>query len=936
MKRLVCLLSAVVLSAAAALAQPIAPDPAFRVGRLDNGMTYYLYHNENPPGCAEFYIAHHVGALQEEDNQNGLAHFLEHMAFNGTKHYPGKGLLEFLAKDGVRFGYNVNAYTSRNETVYNISAVPLVRDSFVDSVLLILHDWSCDISCEQQALDDERGVISEEWRLRDEPRYHMMMLQNGLIYKGSKQPERTVIGTLEVINGFKREEILDFYHKWYRPDLQAIIVVGDFDVDYMEGKVRKAFSDIPKVQNPTPKERYFPPRLEEPLFEDMTDNRVRFNALKIIYKQPYPDLQGRIDESYIKDWFCRQIVSAALADRLKKAAQEKSSPARSAVLVTSEYEPDFFISLFTVTPKNKNLLAKSLEFTHREINRMVRFGLSPSEFEVAKLSSAQRYRLDRTVSREELKSEDLVRSALQHFLNNHPLVTPVELMDIQKRILAGISYEDIKPYPAMMFSESEVIYSTCYNPEEEPGIAPSAEQMKAILAAVDAEELEPGFLEYKGVDMSVNLPSGSIVKRSKVKDYEEWTLSNGVKVYYRQAPAVTSNDHLVMHWRFGTGFRSYPEDKVTPSRIACSWLQRSLGFRDIERSDFKGHPELGGISSLISSGHMAASLEFLAGAGRQEDAFRMACLLLTEPYFGTEQMLEQYKENTLKSLSRQKSKRLLFEEKCLKQVNGDHPWQQVIDSAAVQAVNMDLVKEVYKRLYTDFGSLKLFITSDLDRSEIETLVCRYAAGLTGEYGYAKARTAYPRPVLKGYNLIREQNEPQSEPLTVINYHFVNDIKATTRNLVTDQLLDYIMSARYNNLIREERGGTYHVGFGTSIPDNPALPWQGEVDFQTRPEMETMLLGDVKAVMDDMCSKGPTAQEMELACKYLAKRHGEVEKRVSQSLRLQHRRLMETVLYGREYGYDYQAVLSSIKPSHVRSLARKLRSGATIVEVYTEN
>ena len=293
-------------------------------------MTYYLYHNENPPGCAEFYIAHHVGALQEEDNQNGLAHFLEHMAFNGTKHYPGKGLLEFLAKDGVRFGYNVNAYTSRNETVYNISAVPLVRDSFVDSVLLILHDWSCDISCEQQALDDERGVISEEWRLRDEPRYHMMMLQNGLIYKGSKQPERTVIGTLEVINGFKREEILDFYHKWYRPDLQAIIVVGDFDVDYMEGKVRKAFSDIPKVQNPTPKERYFPPRLEEPLFEDMTDNRVRFNALKIIYKQPYPDLQGRIDESYIKDWFCRQIVSAALADRLARRPLRRSRPRHGA------------------------------------------------------------------------------------------------------------------------------------------------------------------------------------------------------------------------------------------------------------------------------------------------------------------------------------------------------------------------------------------------------------------------------------------------------------------------------------------------------------------------------------------------------------------------------------------------------------------------------
>ena len=129
-------------------AQPVAPDSEFRVGRLDNGMTYYLCHNELPAGCADFYIAHNVGALQEEDNQNGLAHFLEHMAFNGTRHYPGKGILEFLAREGVRFGYNVNAYTTRNETVYNISSVPLVRSSFVDSVLLVLHDWSCDISCE--------------------------------------------------------------------------------------------------------------------------------------------------------------------------------------------------------------------------------------------------------------------------------------------------------------------------------------------------------------------------------------------------------------------------------------------------------------------------------------------------------------------------------------------------------------------------------------------------------------------------------------------------------------------------------------------------------------------------------------------------------------------------------------------------------------------
>ena len=193
-----------------ASAQTIPADADFRVGKLNNGLTYYLCHNSNPAGCAEFYIAHNVGALQEEDNQNGLAHFLEHMAFNGTKNYPDKGLLEFLAAEGVRFGYNVNAYTAKTETVYNLSNVPLVRDSFIDSVLMVLHDWSCDISCEQQALDDERGVISEEWRLGDDSRSRMALQQTKLIYRGSKQAERNVIGTLEVINGFKRQEILDF------------------------------------------------------------------------------------------------------------------------------------------------------------------------------------------------------------------------------------------------------------------------------------------------------------------------------------------------------------------------------------------------------------------------------------------------------------------------------------------------------------------------------------------------------------------------------------------------------------------------------------------------------------------------------------------------------------------------------------------------------
>ena len=937
MKRILPIIAAAGLSVAAA-AQAIPADPDFRVGRLPNGMTYYLYHNELPAGCADFYIAHNVGALQEEDNQNGLAHFLEHMAFNGTRHYPAKGLLEFLAKDGVRFGYNVNAYTSRNETVYNISSVPLVRDSFIDSVLLVLHDWSCDISCEQQALDDERGVISEEWRLRDEPRYRMMMLQNALVYKGSKQTERNVIGTLEVINGFKRQEILDFYHKWYRPDLQAVIIVGDFDVDSMEARVRDRFSDIPAAVNPTPKERYIPPRLTEPLFEDMTDKQIKFNALKIIYKQPYPSFDERVTEDYIRDVYCRNIVTSVLGERLKLLAQDASCPARSAVVVTSEYEPDFYITLFTVTPKSKERIAECLEFTHREIRRLLEFGISPEEFETARLSISQRFHLDRELNREEVKSGDLVKVALENYLRNHPLVNPVELRAIQKRVMSGITPGGLAGYPAKMFAQSEVIYSTCYNDVEEPGIAPSPEQMRAVLAKVDSEELKAHFAEQQGLDLSLDVTPGSIVGRrtdKRLGGFEEWTLSNGAKVYYRQAAPVKSNDHLVATWRFDTGFRSYPADRVDQARYAAGYLNRYTGFRGNERMDLRNSPEMTGVKMVTRTMQMCSTVELTAAEGKEETAFKSAYLFVTEPFFGTDGRLDRVKEDNLRSLSHKKKGSTLFEERCTREVYGNHPWKHPVDSAAVMGVDMDFVREIHAREFSGPGRLTLFICSDADRSVIEENVCKYVASIQGDYSFDRIATPYPRPVLKGYNKISETNPRESEPVSTVNYTFVSGVKTNTRNIVLSDILDYVMSARYVSLIREERGGTYHVGFSTEVPDNPELPWRGVVEFQTRPEMTDVLVGDVRAVMEDMSRKGPSDEEMEMAVKYLRKRHGELEARAANNLRTQEQRLTYTVLWNRDFDCDYGALLSSLKPREVRALARKLLRGTSIVEVYTE-
>ena len=932
MKRLT-LLAAALLLCAASHAQPIPADPDIRTGRLENGLTYYVAHNGNPAGCAEFYIAHNVGALQEEDNQDGLAHFLEHMAFNGTRHYPGGSMLEFLAKDGVRFGYNVNAYTTRTETVYNISAVPLVRESFVDSVLLVLHDWSCDISCEPQALDDERGVITEEYRMRDDSRTRIAALQNALVYKGSKHPRRSVIGSLDVIASFKREEILDFYHKWYRPDLQAILVVGDFDPDWMEAKVKTLFADIPMPANAPVKGKYVPTHLDEPLFQDMADKRLNFNAVKIFCKQPYPGREERATVDFYRDLMRRNIVSAVLNERLKQAARKKPSAMRSAVLVTNEYEPDFFVSLFTVTPREKTQLGRCLEETYREIRRMLAYGISPAEFEAAKLTAAQRYHLDRPLAREDVKSGDLVKGAVEHFLRNHPLVHPADLHELQARVLEEIGYEEILPYPALMFRDCETIYTNCYNPETDPGLAPSADEMKAILAKVDAEPLQPAFLQYATPDLHVDTPAGSIKKVAQKKGYELWTLSNGARVYYKKTQTGNGSHHLAMTYRWNSGPAFYDPQKMTASRVAASFLSQHLGFRGLEKQEFKNYPELSGLGMMVSALRSKTAITLVVNKGKEENAFKAVHLALTEPYFGKQ--LEKTKENQLKSLAKEKSPRTLFEERCDREIYGDHPWLAPIDSAAVEALDMDLVQDVFHRAFGDFAHMQLFICSDLDRSAIEDYVCRYVASLHGDYPYRKSAQKAPAPQVKGVMSITDEQKPEGEPSTNIYYAFLRKTRATTRNIVVSDFLDYILSARYLALIREERGGAYHVGYTTVIPNDPSHPWRGVVQFQTRPQMKDVVLEDVQSVMEKMCQEGPTPAEMDMAARYLVKRHTELNARAARSVGSQLDRLEDTVLLGRDYDFDYRQVIGSVSAKEVRDMARHFAAGDILKEIYTE-
>ena len=934
---------AILLSAAAAIVsetafsqERIPDDPQLVTGRLDNGMTYYIRHNSNPEGCADFYIIHNVGALQEEDNQNGLAHFLEHMAFNGTRHYPDKELLDFLAKDGVRFGYNVNAYTSKTETVYNISSVPLVRESFVDSVLMVLHDWSCDISCEPAALDAERGVISEEWRRRDEPRSRMMYKQNDLIYKGAKHTTRNVLGTLEVINGFKPEEILDFYHRWYRPDLQAVVVVGDFDAEKMEQKVRKMFSDIPARENPEPKGEYPVPALEEPLFENMLDPQVKYHVLKVIHRQPFPEASLRNTDFFYKDMFSRQIVTSILDERMGKDAKKQGSPLSSAVLVTSPYGADFYISLFTMSLKGADKMEDALAFYTEEVERMLRYGFSEDEFEAARFRVMKRHRLNMENFASDVTNKQIVDACKENFLRGYAAAFPYDLKELQKLILSELTYEDVQGYEKKMFGDSEKIYSWCMNEKEAPSI-PSPERMEEIIALTKAKDIMPEYIEYGKITFDYEPQPGTVVKTRAIQgtDSEEWTLSNGIRVYWTPSGPVKSNTHLSMELYFDTGYRALPQDSIVPAIFSARYIFRNLGIGGHDATALRNSPECAGVNISPYIGQKSSVISMTADRKSIDEGFKMVYGMITDPCFSSEATLKKTIQDNLRALGKKKSNSDIFSEESRKIKYGSHPWMEEYDSASVNAVDMDMVKDVFERSFKDISKLKVFISSDMDKQEIEDLVCRYIASLKNLQPVTLSRTELPSPAYKGETVLDRSYQVETVPKSDVTYSFKGKMKLSPKNLAIVEMMDYIMSARYMQQIREERGGTYHVSFLTEIDYSDSGAFESVVAFQTRPELVDVLVQDVRDEMDRMGKEGPSAKEMEEAAKYLVKHHGEKKAMKANSLESVNDGCINFILYGIEPDYDYDAVIGSISADDIRKFAAKLDKGDKFITIYRE-
>ena len=616
--------------------ETLPQDPAVRKGTLKNGLTYYIRHNAKEAGLADFYIAQRVGSILEEPRQRGLAHFLEHMAFNGTKNFPGKGkrlgIVPWCETIGVKFGANLNAYTSVEQTVYHIGSAPLKREGILDSCLLVLHDWSHYILLEDAEIDKERGVIHEEWRTRRAGMAMQRMQEDALptIYKGTKYEDCMPIGSMDVVDHFAYQDLRDYYQKWYRPDLQAVVVVGDIDVDKVEKKIKRLFGSIPLPKNRAERV-YYPVADNDSMIVSIQKDKEQPIVLAHLYmkRDATPDNEKNT-VAYLRDSYVDDLIRYMLNDRLSEIRQQPDAPfmsatGRAGTFFVSRTKDAFSLSL---SCKQDNILgglitavgaaerARQHGFTQAELTRAKRLVMAATE---------RQYN-----ERNDRRNSYFVNRCVNNFLDCEPLISVDYDYELTKRFDSEVTLDEVNKAVKELITDKNQVMAL-YGPDKESVHIPSKEALRQVVLAAQRQDYAP----FPEVTIAENLISslplpGTIVEEKPYDNYgfTELTLSNGMHVYVKltdfEADAVT------MTMRADGGTSVYPDTDIPNFSLITSGVTEG-GVGDFDAITLK-RMLTGRVARVSPSvGTRGQSISGSSSVKEMKTMFELAYLYFTQP-----------------------------------------------------------------------------------------------------------------------------------------------------------------------------------------------------------------------------------------------------------------------------------------------------------------
>ena len=902
-------------------AMPVPFDPNVRRGKLENGLTYYIRHNEKPAQRANFYIAQKVGSVLEEENQRGLAHFLEHMAFNGLEHFPKKAMLDYMERNGVKFGTNVNAWTSFEQTVYMLNNVPTTNPGLVDTCLLVLHDWSSFISLEDDEIENERGVILEEMRqgMDAQSRIYNKILPE--IYPNSPYGvPMPIIGTEEVVANFEHQFLRAYYEKWYRPDLQGIIIIGDIDVNQIESRLKEMFADIPAPVNPA--ERVYFPVADnaEPIVTIATDVEETNYNLMVFYKHDIVPFEERGDVQYWMQGYIDQLVSTMYNNRMEELTQKANPP----FIFGYGYYGTFFISdtkdawTSLAYAKDKDGIDEAMNAIVAENKRMQQYGFTASEFERAKADLMKRIE-SQYDERDKQETDRYFRPILSHFLTNEPLMGIENEYMLLSQILPALPVEAINAYAKELIREDNIVI-TLTAPEKEGEVLPTKAELLAMFQKANEVEVTPYEETVSNEPLIATLPVKGTIESKKHDDTFDatiLTLKNGVKVIYK--PTTFKDDEVMMSvYSFGGYSTMDQSDPYTLQEINSLVTLGGVGnFSAIDLPKVLAgkkasvNPYISNITEGMSGNCSARDLETM---------LQLTYLYFTSPR-SDEEAFQSYITRTKSMVANIESNPdIAFRDNLMFALYDNHPLVTRMKAEDYDKVDYAKAMKLYADRFKDANNFVFTFVGNINPETFEPLVEQYIGSLKTKKNDETWTTNVPLLTDKDVN--SHYTKAMENPKVTCYIVYNGDMKFTRKSQLTLQAMSDVMDIVYTEKIREDEGGTYGVGVSANLSILPKETFMFLIGFDTNKEMYEKLIGIALAELQNVANNGPRPEDLKKVKEFLVKKHAEDLEN--------NRYWMNSIVTNEQYGYnpmqDYNDIINSITSDDVANMAKAVLKG----------
>lgn len=905
-------------------------DNTIRKGILPNGMTYYIRHNAQTKGVADFYIAQKVGSILEEKRQRGLAHFLEHMAFNGTKHFLGNtlqpGIVAWCESVGIKFGANLNAYTSVDQTVYNISAAPITREGVIDSCLLILNDWSHELLLTDKEIDKERGVIEEEWRTRRSGMAMQRLSEQAMpiIYAGTKYSDCMPIGNIDIVRTFPYNDLRDYYSKWYRPDLQAIIVVGDINEDKIEEKIKKLFAKIPLPQNPAHRIYYPIGNNEKMILYTATDKEQPTVNFTLYMKRDVTPKQERNTIQNYADDYKTNILRMAINDRLEELSRTKNAPFISA----SVRSGNFFLAstkdafeLSGVLKEGKAI--EAIQLLVGEVERARANGITIDELKRGKaemLSYAENDYNDRSNRR----NGEFVEQCVQNFLEETPIIEPEKELEIVRKLDKTVTIDDVNALAKTIITNQNQVV-TMFGPDKNTFKMPTNSSIENAILKAQKQHYTPYKTQNTLTERLITkLPKpGSIISERTYKyGYTEFTLSNGLKVYVRPTNFEPDEVNLKL---FSLGGKNIYPDSEMPN---LTYLMAGATIGGVAQyNDLTLEKMLAGKTATVTP-FIDNDTRGMAGTSNVKDTktlLELVYLYFTQPRKDP-QAFKNLMEQQQEFLTNAHVNPMLAYNDTLHKVAYATNRMASMDKEQLKRVNYNRIMHIYKELFANAANFKLILTGNININKLKPLLCQYIATLPSNNTKETIGTYEPKLVdgKKTYVFHKKQTTPTAITTIVIK----GKMEYNNRNELLMDAIGQLLRIVYTEKVREDKGGTYSVQASGNLQHHPNDEALLRIAFQTDPQKYNDLIPIVYKELEKMATEGPSQQDLDKVKAYELKVYNQV---------LRMNNYWEYVLYtdlynGIDVDTNFRYIVENMTCDDIRTTLRNLLNQNNCIEV----